>query len=169
MEASSSPRAIKHPHRYKKKKPGVKVKYTDKTDERQHKRTALAAAKSRAVAKLKQIAQKLEREQIFDPVNTLFIISRRGSEHIQKCYGYGSLYKKFIKGDKLTTYPPFESRVKPIMPVIKKDKVTSFLTPGKGAYSFAQGNGQSISETQRKNLETIQITVNEDDIHDISM
>ncbi|XP_071138208.1 pinin-like [Mytilus edulis] len=29
------------------------------------------------------------------------------------------------------------------MPVIKKDKVTSFLTPGKGAYSFAQGSGQN--------------------------
>ncbi|VDI47398.1 Hypothetical predicted protein [Mytilus galloprovincialis] len=50
------------------------------------------------------------------------------------------------------------------MPVIKKDKVASFLTPGKGAYSFAQGSGQSISEAQRKQLENIHIAVNEDDI-----
>ncbi|VDI47397.1 Hypothetical predicted protein [Mytilus galloprovincialis] len=164
VEASKSSQQKQHPYRYKKKKPGVKVSYIDKSDERKHKRTALAAAKSRAGSKLKQIALKLEKEQIFDPVDTLFIISRRGSDHIQKCFGYGSLYNKFIKGDKLTAYPPFENRIKPTMPVIKKDKVASFLTPGKGAYSFAQGSGQSISEAQRKQLENIHIAVNEDDI-----
>ncbi|CAG2219831.1 unnamed protein product [Mytilus edulis] len=164
VEASKSSQQKQHPYRYKKKKPGVKVGYIDKSDERKHKRTALAAAKSRAGSKLKQIALKLEKEQIFDPVDTLFIISRRGSDHIQKCFGYGSLYNKFIKGDKLTAYPPFENRIKPTMPVIKMDKVASFLTPGKGAYSFAQGSGQSISEAQRKQLENIHIAVNEDDI-----
>ncbi|CAG2207609.1 unnamed protein product [Mytilus edulis] len=121
VEASKSSQQKQHPYRYKKKKPGVKVSYIDKSDERKHKRTALAAAKSRAGSKLKQIALKLEKEQIFDP-----------NKANNASY--------------------------------KKDKVASFLTPGKGAYSFAQGSGQSISEAQRKQLENIHIAVNEDDI-----
>ena len=53
----------------------------------------------------RQFAHKLEFEQVYDPVETLFLVKRRASQNIV-AFGFGDLRERFERGEALTTGPP---------------------------------------------------------------
>ncbi|VDI20210.1 Hypothetical predicted protein [Mytilus galloprovincialis] len=115
--------------------------------------------------KLKQLAVKLEREQTYEPLDTLFLIRKKGSKII-KSYGYGELKSRFMEGLPLTDEVPYgKRRKKPAMPVVQKDAVIELLTPGKDNFSFGVGSGRTLAEQQKSQLENLQIAINSPDVN----
>lgn len=90
-------------------KPGVLKTYNNNLEKLNCKISALNASKSRIMTQLKKMAIKLEQEQVYEPVGTLFIVRKRGSL-LYRCFGYGELCERFIKGEPLTDYPPYMNR-----------------------------------------------------------
>ncbi|CAG2216965.1 unnamed protein product [Mytilus edulis] len=125
---------------------------------------ALNASKSRIMLKLKKFAMKLEKEQVYEPVDTLFIIRKRGT-HVYRCFGYGELGERFINGEVLTDYPPYANRKEQSMPEVEKDTKVKFLTPGKDPFSFSRGSGKTLAERQKDKLDNLPIRITPDEVN----
>ena len=150
---------------HRKLKPDTLKTYTNLEEERNCKIKALKKSKSRVMNKLKQLAVKLEREQTYEHLDTLFLIRKKGSTIIQS-YGYGELKSRFMEGLPLTDEVPYgKRRKKPAMPVVQKDVVIELLTPGKDNFSFGVGSGRTLAEQQKKHLENLQIAINSPDVN----
>ncbi|VDI20209.1 Hypothetical predicted protein [Mytilus galloprovincialis] len=150
---------------HRKLKPGTLKTYINLEEERNCRIKALKKSKSRVMNKLKQLAVKLEREQTYEPLDTLFLIRKKGSKII-KSYGYGELKSRFMEGLPLTDEVPYgKRRKKPAMPVVQKDAVIELLTPGKDNFSFGVGSGRTLAEQQKSQLENLQIAINSPDVN----
>ncbi|XP_063419316.1 protein IWS1 homolog A-like isoform X3 [Mytilus trossulus] len=110
------------------------------------------------MTQLKKMAIKLEQEQVYEPVDTLFIVRKRGSL-LYRCFGYGELCERFIKGEPLTDYPPYMNRKQKVMPEVEKDEKIEFLTPEKDLFNFGRGSGRTLAEIQKDSLDNLPVKI----------
>ncbi|CAC5407079.1 KCTD1_15 [Mytilus coruscus] len=146
-------------------KPGEKRKYDNKYQERNCIINALQKSKSRIVKNLKKFATKLQKEQIDEPVDPLFLIRRKGSTII-KAFGYGEMIERFTECSPITDTPPYSHRRKlPTMPEVTPDQEVILLTPEKDTFNFGVGSGRNLAKEQKEILDQMQINVTSADVN----
>ncbi|XP_071138679.1 uncharacterized protein PF3D7_1120000-like [Mytilus edulis] len=123
--------------------------------------TALNASTFRIMLKLKTFAKKLEKEHVYEPVDTLFIIRKRGT-HLYRCFGYGELRERFIDDEVLTDYSPNANTKEQSMPGVEKDTKVVFNTR-ENPFSSSRGSGKTLAERQKDKLDNMPIRITLDD------
>lgn len=100
--------------------------------------------------KLKKFAFKFEKKPFYKPLDTLFIMRKRGTL-LYRCYGYGELRERFVDGEPLTGYPPYAKRKEQVVPEVEKDTKIKCLIPEKDPSVSVEVVGRPLLKDKKTN------------------
>ncbi|XP_052093273.1 nipped-B-like protein B isoform X4 [Mytilus californianus] len=148
-------------------KPGAKKRVKTKSDGIRNRKQSLRMKKSRAIKKFQKLKDKLLKEQVYEPVEVLYVIYEKKTKKF-KYDGSGFLLRQFENGKPLSKGVP-RRNLKDRRSIVdldmsgSKEKGVKFLTPHKYRYSFALGQAENHEDDRKVQTEDEDVSMVRDE------